>query len=108
VARFAGQNVHKRLVTEETYKEGNWEMALKKAFLGTDEDILASKSFLRICLLPEAQSCKDPAHTRDPSGCTAVAALLTSDNKIYVVSPWNDHDLLFLTYCRQMLVIPVP
>lgn len=28
---------------------------------------------------------KDPAHTRDPSGCTAVAALLTHDMKIYVV-----------------------
>jgi hypothetical protein len=27
----------------------------------------------------------DPSHTRDPSGCTAVAALITHDNKIYVV-----------------------
>jgi protein phosphatase 2C family protein 2/3 len=27
----------------------------------------------------------DPAHTRDPSGCTAVAALITHDGKIYVV-----------------------
>ena len=42
MARFAGQNVHRRLVTEETYKEGDWEIALKKAFLGTDEDLLAS------------------------------------------------------------------
>jgi len=41
VARFAGQNVHKRLVKEETYKEGDWENALKRAFLGTDEDLLA-------------------------------------------------------------------
>lgn len=28
---------------------------------------------------------QDPAHNRDPSGCTAVAALITNDNKIYVV-----------------------
>lgn len=77
VARFAGQNVHKRLVTEETYKEGNWEMALKKAFLGTDEDILAN-----------------PAHTRDPSGCTAVAALLTSDNKIYVANAGDSRSVI--------------
>ena len=28
---------------------------------------------------------EDPAHTRDPSGCTAVAALVTHDKKIYVV-----------------------
>lgn len=28
----------------------------------------------------------DPSYTRDPSGCTAVAALITKDKKIYVVS----------------------
>lgn len=39
---------------------------------------------------------KDPAHTRDPSGCTAVAALITSDDKIFVVSPWNDLKSSFL------------
>lgn len=42
VAKFAGKNVHRRLLTEDSYKEGNWEAALKKAFLGTDEDLLAS------------------------------------------------------------------
>jgi protein phosphatase 2C family protein 2/3 len=69
VARFAGQNVHKRLAAEETYQQENFEAAMKRAFLGTDEDLLA-----------------DPAHARDPSGCTAVAALVTHDSKIYVVS----------------------
>eukprot|EP00918_Siedleckia_nematoides_P029409 GHVU01063409.1.p1 GENE.GHVU01063409.1~~GHVU01063409.1.p1 ORF type:complete len:510 (-),score=57.80 GHVU01063409.1:287-1816(-) len=77
VARYAGQNVHKRLITEESYKEQNWEMALKKAFLGTDEDLLAN-----------------PAHTRDPSGCTAVAALITSDNKIYVANAGDSRSVL--------------
>lgn len=42
VAKFAGQHVHKRLVTEESYHEKQYETALKRAFLGTDEDILAS------------------------------------------------------------------
>lgn len=42
VARFAGQNVHKRLVAEDTYREKKYEAALKRAFLGTDEDLLAS------------------------------------------------------------------
>ena len=41
VARFAGQNVHKRLVSEEVYQQKQYELALKKAFLGTDEDLLA-------------------------------------------------------------------
>lgn len=44
VAKFAGQNVHKRLLTEESYKEKAYDTALKKAFLGTDEDLLASES----------------------------------------------------------------
>ena len=44
MAKFAGQNVHKRLVAEETYHEKLYEAALKRAFLGTDEDLLASKS----------------------------------------------------------------
>ena len=41
VAKFAGQNVHKRLISEESYHEKQYETALKRAFLGTDEDILA-------------------------------------------------------------------
>lgn len=77
VARYAGQNVHKRLITEETYKEGNWATALKKAFLGTDEDLLAN-----------------PAHTKDPSGCTAVAALLTADNKIHLANAGDSRSVL--------------
>ena len=41
VAKFSGNNVHKRLVTEDSYKEQQWADALKRAFLGTDEDIRA-------------------------------------------------------------------
>lgn len=43
VAKFAGENVHKRLVTEEAYHEKRYEEALKRAFLGTDEDLLAGE-----------------------------------------------------------------
>lgn len=77
VARFAGQNVHRRLVTEDLYLAGDYEAALKKAFLGTDEDLLAN-----------------PAHTRDPSGCTAVAALITPDNKIYVANAGDSRSVI--------------
>jgi len=68
VARFAGQNVHKRLVKEDAYQREDYEEAMRRSFLGTDEDLLA-----------------DPAYTRDPSGCTAISALVTRDNKIIVV-----------------------
>jgi hypothetical protein len=43
VAKFASQNLHKRLINEESYREKQYETALKRAFIGTDEDILASE-----------------------------------------------------------------
>ncbi|THH12202.1 hypothetical protein EW146_g7785 [Bondarzewia mesenterica] len=69
VSKFAGQNVHKRLVKEEAYQERKYAEAMKRAFLGTDEDMLA-----------------DPSFIREPSGCTAVAALVTKDNQVYVAN----------------------
>ena len=42
VARYAGQNLHKRLVQDEAYKKGDHLQSLKNAFLGTDEDIRSS------------------------------------------------------------------
>jgi len=54
--------------------------------LGTDEDILKSD-------IPEPDithlangRIADPDFVRDPSGCTAVAALITEDDRIFVVS----------------------
>jgi hypothetical protein len=41
VAKFSGQHVAKRLVSEQAYREFEYEQALKKAFLGTDEDLRA-------------------------------------------------------------------
>lgn len=76
VAKFAGENVHRRLVNEEAYKQGNYDEALKRAFLGADEEMLAN-----------------PAHSRDPSGCTAVAALITKD-KIYVANSGDSRAVL--------------
>ncbi|KAI0269823.1 phosphatase 2C-like domain-containing protein [Gloeopeniophorella convolvens] len=77
VARFAGQNVHKRLVKEEAYRQQNYEDAMRRAFLGTDEDMLA-----------------DPTYSRDPSGCTAISALVTADNKIYVANAGDSRSVL--------------
>lgn len=77
--------MHKRLAMEESYKEKDYETALKKAFLGIDEDLQASAWYSSIASHIWADYLgQDPAHTKDPSGCTAVAALIT-DKKIYVV-----------------------
>ncbi|KLO11478.1 PP2C-domain-containing protein [Schizopora paradoxa] len=77
IARFSGENVHKRLQKEDDYQERQWGSALKKAFLGTDEDIRS-----------------DPAFFRDPSGCTAVAALVTDDKKIIVANAGDSRSVL--------------
>ncbi|KAE9404078.1 PP2C-domain-containing protein [Gymnopus androsaceus JB14] len=76
VAKFAGENVHKKLLTTDSYPAKEYDAALKRAFLGTDEDIRAN-----------------PAHARDPSGCTAVAALVTKD-KIYVANAGDSRSVL--------------
>lgn len=77
VAKYAGKNVFKRLTGEETYKEGNYQESLKSAFLGTDDDIL-----------------KNPEFLRDPSGCTAVAALITEDDRIFVANAGDSRCVL--------------
>ncbi|KAG8904790.1 Protein phosphatase 2C 2 [Tulasnella sp. 403] len=76
-AKFAGENVHKRLVSEDTFQAKDFCAALKRAYLGTDEDLRADSNFFR-----------------DPSGCTAVSALITKDNKIYVANAGDSRCVL--------------
>lgn len=47
MARFAGQHVARRLVSEQAYRELEYEQALKKAFLGTDEDLRAGNAAMQ-------------------------------------------------------------
>ncbi|KAF8517426.1 PP2C-domain-containing protein [Hysterangium stoloniferum] len=77
VAKFSGENVHKRLAKDKAYQDKRYEAALKRSFLGTDDDIRA-----------------DPSFFHDPSGCTAVAALITSEPKIYVANAGDSRTVL--------------
>jgi len=76
-SKFAGQAVHKRLTTEVAYREGRWADAMKDAFLGADADLKA-----------------DPGHARDPSGCTAVATLVTHDRKLICANAGDSRAVL--------------
>ncbi|KAI0072866.1 PP2C-domain-containing protein [Panus rudis PR-1116 ss-1] len=76
-AKYAGQHVHKRLVSEDPYKKGEYNEALKQAFLGIDQDMR-----------------EDPAFTRDTSGCTAVAALVTDDDRIFVANAGDSRSVI--------------
>jgi protein phosphatase PTC2/3 len=98
MAKFAGINVHKRLVTEEAYREKRYEEALKRAFLGTDEGLLARQFHIFLPVgfpTSELQTAIEPLDTRSSAGCTAIAALVTADGKIYVVCD------IFYTQWRQ-------
>jgi protein phosphatase 2C family protein 2/3 len=64
VAKFASLNVHKRLVTEEDYNNDEYEAALKKSFLGTDEDILASQFIFSLLSFPTGCICRPCAYKR--------------------------------------------
>ena len=90
VAKYAGENLHKRLVADDAYNSNSYPEALKNAFLGTDADMCAStsRSFQGRGLSETyyvSFTPTDPNFQRDPSGCTAVAALVTNDGRLFVV-----------------------
>lgn len=76
VALFSGENVHKILAKQAAFKEGNFEQALKDAFLATDRAIL-----------------QDKRYEDDVSGCTASVALITN-TKIYVANAGDSRTVL--------------
>ncbi|PLW38230.1 hypothetical protein PCASD_19198 [Puccinia coronata f. sp. avenae] len=77
VAKFSGDTVHFRLRSTPEYQSGDYQAALKRAFLATDEDLRSNPEFLN-----------------DPSGCTAVAALITPDGKILVANAGDSRSVL--------------
>jgi hypothetical protein len=111
MAKFAGINVHKRLVAEDAYRQKRYEEALKNAFLGTDKDFLASgfHSFLpATSKYTTAIEHPDTGGSGGSPGCTATAALITGDGKIYIVCGilFHHNGVKYLTslnpFIRQM------
>ncbi|KAK4045985.1 Protein phosphatase 2C 2 [Microbotryomycetes sp. JL201] len=79
VARFAGDTVHSRLSSNEPFKRHDFEAALKQAFLDTDVDLRANPDF-----------------RGDPSGCTAVATVITDDLRIICANAGDSRAVLSL------------
>lgn len=65
VAHYAGNNLHKKVVTQSTYSRGNVSEALRQAFLSLDEEMM-----------------KDESLKDDLAGTTAVVVLL-KDGKMF-------------------------
>ncbi|KAM7199523.1 Protein phosphatase 2C domain containing protein [Naviculisporaceae sp. PSN 640] len=76
VALFAGDNIHNIIAKQDTFKEGNYEQALKDGFLATDRAIL-----------------NDPKYEEEVSGCTACVGLITED-KIYIANAGDSRSVL--------------
>ncbi|RXK37355.1 PP2Cc protein phosphatase [Tremella mesenterica] len=77
VAKFTGTTFHTRLAGLEAYKNGDYEVALKEVFMKTDRDLRA-----------------DPNFFNDPSGCTAVVGLVTTDGRIIVANAGDSRSVL--------------
>lgn len=77
VAKFSGDTVHFRLRSTQEYQNGDYVAALKRAFLATDEDLRSNADF-----------------KNDPSGCTAVAALITPTGEIHVANAGDSRSVL--------------
>jgi protein phosphatase 2C family protein 2/3 len=69
VALFAGENIHKIIAKQDTFKSGDYTQGLKDGFLATDRAIL-----------------NDPKYEDEVSGCTACVCLIAG-SKLYVVCP---------------------
>jgi len=76
VAAYSGNNVHKILAAQSSFKAGNFIQALKDGFLATDRAILQDKEY------------KD-----ELSGCTASVALVMN-SKIYVANAGDSRTVL--------------
>ncbi|KAL2159102.1 hypothetical protein VTH06DRAFT_2861 [Thermothelomyces fergusii] len=76
VALFAGDNIHRIVAKQDTFKAGNYEQALKDGFLATDRAIL-----------------NDPKYEEEVSGCTACVGLIT-DDKIYIANAGDSRSVL--------------
>lgn len=66
VAKYSGAHLHERIARDEKFSI-DLEVAIKNGFLGTDEDLR-----------------NDPQYANDPSGCTAVTAVVTPNDWVFV------------------------
>ncbi|CAG8498721.1 183_t:CDS:10 [Paraglomus occultum] len=67
IAKYSGSNLHKRISHDDAFVRGELRASIMSGFLGLDEDLKTHPDF-----------------KNDPSGCTAVVALITPDNHILV------------------------
>ncbi|PNY26193.1 Protein phosphatase 2C [Tolypocladium capitatum] len=76
VALFTGENIHKIIMKQDTFKAGDYAQGLKDGFLATDRAIL-----------------NDPKYEEEVSGCTACVSLIAG-NRLYVANAGDSRGVL--------------
>jgi len=77
VAKYSGEQLHRRIAADEAFTRNDFKVAIKNGFLGTDNDLR-----------------RDPEYMNDPSGCTAITALITSEDKVFVGNAGDSRAIL--------------
>ncbi|KAI9312244.1 phosphatase 2C-like domain-containing protein [Dichotomocladium elegans] len=77
IAQYTGQELHHRIRNSQYFNRKEYQKALKDGFLGIDKDLSEDSKF-----------------AYDPSGCTAVTALITPDKRIYVANAGDSRSVI--------------
>jgi hypothetical protein len=83
-AKYCAIYLHGNILSDPEFSKENYDRAIVNGFLKTDIDLKSS-----MCS-PRTYSHRtyiflDPEYEKDHSGCTAVCALVTKENALYVV-----------------------
>lgn len=90
VALYAGEHLHNIVAKQESFKNKDFEQALKDGFLAIDRAILSGRLHTThdisgpARLAADKPARTDPKYEEEVSGCTASVGIITKD-KIYVV-----------------------
>ncbi|KAI7906951.1 phosphatase 2C-like domain-containing protein [Cokeromyces recurvatus] len=67
IAKYSSQQLPELVINSEDFKKGEYKDSLRKGFFQIDANLR-----------------EDPEYEHEPSGCTAIVALLTKDNVLYI------------------------
>ncbi|KAI8644576.1 phosphatase 2C-like domain-containing protein [Parasitella parasitica] len=86
VAKYSSKNLYRIVMESDDFKKEKFKDALRKGFLQIDQDLRA-----------------DPEYEHETSGCTAIVALLTKNNDLYVSNAGDSRAII----CSDGQAIPL-
>ncbi|MBM6386971.1 MAG: protein phosphatase 2C family protein [Paenibacillus sp.] len=106
VAKYSSEKLPENVIDSADFKKGDFESSLRKGFLKIDSDLREgddeTEKLNRImCLCINFKKILDPTYANEASGCTAIVALLTKDNVLYVVSFF----FFFFFFCKTWFIV---